>query len=418
MFNIKQILFAGAVTSVLVSCAIQKDYTRPELNIPENYKQQVRVTGDTIVLPWKTFFKDPKLVALIEKALDKNNEINVALKNIEQLDLAYKQAKNTLMPTLDFNAGANRTWASKNSLNGSLNEQFTGTKYLDDFNANLSLSWEVDILGKAKMQKESAAAEYFAQKQNRDVVKSRIIVEVAKAYYNLLSLDEQLKIARQNIELSDKTLTMMKLQYTAGQINSLAIQQSEAQKKTAELLVPLAQQNISVQENTLSILCGEYPGSVERAGNFETLVIDNKISSGIPAQLLSRRPDLKAAELNIVSLNAKTGLAKAAMYPSISLSPQIGVNSNKVNTWFDLPGSITKTLAANLAMPLLNKTQLKTGYETAVIEQEKAVSNFKQTLLTAVGEVSDAMAKSQGSSERLSLLEQRTAILEKGINDA
>lgn len=417
-FNIKQILFAGAVTSFLVSCAIQKEYTRPELNIPENYQQQVQVTGDTIVLPWKTFFKDPKLIVLIEKALAKNNEISIALKNIEQLDLAYRQAKNTLMPTLDFNAGANRTWASKNSLNGSLNEQFTGSKYLDDFSASLSLAWEIDIWGKAKMQKQSAAADYFAQKENLNALRSRIIVQVAQAYYNLISLDEQLKIARQNIDLSDKTLTMMKLQYTAGQINSLAIQQSEAQKKTAELLVPLAQQNISVQENALRILCGAYPGSVQRTENFEALVIDNNLSAGIPAQLLSRRPDLKAAELNVVSLNAKTGLAKAAMYPSVSLSPQIGVNSNKINTWFDLPGSITKTLAANLAMPLLKKRQLKTGYQTAIIEQEKAVVNFKQTLMTAVGEVSDAMAKSQGSSERLNLLEQRTVILEKGINDA
>ena len=211
---------------------------------------------------------------------------------------------------------------------------------------------------------------------------------------------------------------MMKLQYTAGQINSLAIQQSEAQKKTAELLIPLAQQNIAVQENALSILCGEYPSSVERTANFDALIIDHQMSSGIPVQLLSRRPDLKAVELNVISLNAKTGLAKAAMYPSISLSPQIGVNSNKINTWFDLPGSITKTLAANLAMPLLNKRQLKTGYETAIIEQEKAIIAFKQTLMTAVGEVSDAMAKSQGSSERLNLLEQRTSILEKGINDA
>lgn len=417
-FNIKQIIFAGAVTSVLVSCSIQKDYKRPDLNIPENYKQPLQVTGDTIVLPWKTFFKDPKLVALIEKALDKNNEINVALKNIEQLDLAYKQAKNTLMPTLDLNAGVNRTWASKNSLNGSLNEQFTGAKYLDDFSANLQLSWEIDIWGKTKMQKQSAAAEYFAQKQNSDALKSRIIVEVAKAYYNLIALDEQLKIAQQNIELSDKSLTMMKLQYNAGQINSLAIQQSEAQKKTAELLIPLAQQNIAVQENALSILCGEYPGSLERTRNFEALTINDIMSSGVPAQLLSRRPDLKAAELNVISLNAKTGLAKAAMYPSISLLPQIGVNSNKINTWFDLPGSITKTLAANLAMPILNKRRLKTGYETAIIEQEKAVINFKQTLMTAVGEVSDAMAKSQGSSERLSLLQQRTAFLEKGISDA
>ncbi|WP_228451205.1 MULTISPECIES: efflux transporter outer membrane subunit [unclassified Chryseobacterium] len=406
------------MASLLVSCAVGKKYTRTDLQIPETYKESVQVTGDTVVLPWKTFFKDPKLIGLIDKALSRNNEVNVALKNIEQLDLAYKQAKLSLMPTLDLTAGANRSWASTNTLNGSLNEQFVGTKYMDDFSAALRLSWEIDIWGKAKMQKESAAAEYFGQKENLNAIKSRIVVQVAQAYYNLISLDEQLKIAEQNIELSDNTLKMMNLQFKAGQINSLAVQQSEAQKKTAELLIPLAKQNIAVQENALSILCGEYPAKIEREGNLKTMIPENKLSEGLPAQLLSRRPDLKMAEFNVISLNSKTGLAKAAMYPSISLSPQIGLNSNKFNSWFDIPGSITKAIAANLAAPVFQKKQLKTAYETALIEQEKAAINFKQSVMTAVGEVSDAMAKSKGSSERLELLEQRTAILDKGINDA
>jgi NodT family efflux transporter outer membrane factor (OMF) lipoprotein len=417
-FNIKNFLISGTMASMLMSCAVGKKYTRTDLQIPETYKESVQVTGDTVVLPWKTFFKDPKLIGLIDKALSRNNEVNVALKNIEQLDLIYKQAKLGLMPTLDITAGANRSWASKNTLNGSLNEQFVGTKYMDDFSAALRLSWEVDIWGKAKMQKESAAAEYFGQKENLNAIKSRIVVQVAQAYYNLISLDEQLKIAEQNIELSDSTLKMMNLQFTAGQINSLAVQQSEAQKKTAELLIPLAKQNISIQENALSILCGEYPAKIERQGDLKTMIPENKLSEGLPAQLLSRRPDLKMAEFNVISLNSKTGLAKAAMYPSISLSPQIGVNSNKFSSWFDIPGSITKAIAANLAAPIFQKKQLKTAYDTALIEQEKAAINFKQSVMTAVGEVSDAMAKSKGSSDRLQLLEQRTAILDKGINDA
>ncbi|WP_431611430.1 efflux transporter outer membrane subunit [Chryseobacterium sp. 'Rf worker isolate 10'] len=418
IFNIKNFLISGAMALLLMSCAVGKKYTRTDLQVPETYKESVQVTGDTVVLPWKTFFKDPKLIGLIDKALSRNNEVNVALKNIEQLDLIYKQAKLGLMPTLDLTAGANRSWASTNTLNGSLNEQFVGTKYMDDFSAALRLSWEVDIWGKAKMQKESAAAEYFGQKENLNAIKSRIIVQVAQAYYNLISLDEQLKIAEQNIELSNNTLKMMNLQFTAGQINSLAVQQSEAQKKTAELLIPLAKQNISIQENALSILCGEYPAKIEREGNLKTMIPENKLSEGLPAQLLSRRPDLKMAEFNVISLNSKTGLAKAAMYPSISLSPQIGVNSNKFSSWFDIPGSITKAIAANLAAPIFQKKQLKTAYDTALIEQEKAAINFKQSVMTAVGEVSDAMAKSNGSSERLHLLEQRTAILDKGINDA
>ncbi|AZB09295.1 TolC family protein [Chryseobacterium sp. G0162] len=418
IFNIKNFLISGAMAAILVSCTVGKPYARTELQVPESYKESMQVTGDTVVLPWKTFFKDPKLIGLIDKALTRNNEVNVALKNIEQLDLMYKQAKLSLLPTLDLNAGANRSWASKNTLNGSLNEQFVGTTHMDDFSANLRLSWEVDIWGKAKMQKESAAAEYFAQKENLNAVKSRIIVQVAQAYYNLISLDEQMKIAEQNIELSNNTLKMMDLQFKAGQINSLAVQQSEAQKKTAELLIPLAKQNISIQENALSILCGEYPAKIERSGDLKMMIPGNKLSEGLPAQLLSRRPDLKMAEFNVISLNSKTGLAKAAMYPSISLSPQIGVNSNKFSSWFDIPGSITKAIAANLAAPIFQKKQLKTAYETALIEQEKAAINFKQSVMTAVGEVSDAMAKSQGTSERLQLLEQRTAILDKGIGDA
>jgi NodT family efflux transporter outer membrane factor (OMF) lipoprotein len=418
LFNVKNMLLFSAVSSAMMSCATRSEYKKTELEIPENYKDQLQVTGDTVILPWKTFFKDEQLIGLIDKALEKNNEVKVALKNIEQLDLAYKQAKHSLMPTLNFSAGVSRAWASQNSLNGSLNEQFTGQKYLDDFSANLSLSWEADIWGKAKKQKEVASADYFAQKENLNVLKTRIISQVAQAYYNLISLDNQLVIANKNIEQSDETLRIMRLQYTAGQINSLAIQQSEAQKKTAELLVPLAMQNISIQENALSILCGEYPDKISRAKESNFFNVETNLSAGIPAELLSRRPDLKVAEFNLISLNAKTGLAKVAMYPSISLAPQVGLNSLKFNNWFDLPGSLTKTLAANLALPILQKKQLKTAFEIAVIEQEKAAINYQQTMMVAVSEVSDAMAKSQGSKDRLKILGEKTQILEKGVDDA
>ncbi|WP_278021846.1 TolC family protein [Flavobacterium ginsengisoli] len=150
-----------------------------------------------------------------------------------------------------------------------MSQQFIGKDYMDDYSANLRLSWEVDIWGKAAMQKRDAKVAYFAQKENLSALKTRIIVQVAQAYYNLLGLDEQLKIAEKNIELSSNTLSMMELQYKSGSISSLAVNQTEAQKKTAELLVPLAKANIAVQENALQILCGEYPDKIERAGNID-----------------------------------------------------------------------------------------------------------------------------------------------------
>lgn len=403
---------------LLTSCVVGKKYARTDLKAPEKYREPLTLTGDTILHPWKSYYKDPLLVSLIEKALVKNNEVLIAMKSMEQLDLTYKQAKLSLLPTLDFDAGASRTYQSKNSLNGSLSSQLTQKNYLDDYSANLRMSWEADIWGKATMQKREAKADYFAQKENLSALKTRIIVQVAQSYYNLLGLDEQLKIAQKNIELSNSTLKMMQLQYNAGSISSLALYQTEAQKKTAELLVPAAKANIAVQENALQILCGEYPDTIARSGNLNVKEFDVALASGIPASLLSRRPDVKAAEYAVMSANAKTGLAKATMYPTLSLSPSIGVNSFQFDKWFDFPGSVTKTIAANLVQPIFKKRQLRTTYEMAILEQEKAVVQFKQSFIVAVGEVSDAMSKLKYADERMELASEKAVSLEKATKDA
>ncbi|WET02218.1 TolC family protein [Flavobacterium sp. YJ01] len=404
--------------TIMTSCVVGKKYARTDLNAPEKYREEIAVTGDTVLLPWKSYYKDPLLVNLIEKALVKNNEVLIAMKSMEQLDLAYKQAKLSLLPTLDFDAGASRSYLSKNSLNGSLSSQFTSKDYMDDYSATLKLSWEADIWGKAAMQKRDAKAAYFAQKENLSALKTRIIVQVAQSYYNLLGLDEQLKIAEKNIELSTSTLDMMKLQYNSGSISSLAVNQTEAQKKTAELLVPLAKANIAVQENALQILCGEYPDKIERAGNIDAAEISVVFPTGIPVSLLSRRPDVKASEYAVMSATAKTGLSKAAMYPTLSLNPSIGVNSFEFDTWFNFPGSLTKTIAANLAQPIFRKKALRTAYEVAVLEQEKAAVQFKQSFITAVGEVNDAMSRLKYADERIVLAKEKAASLDKATSDA
>ena len=415
LYKIGMVVFSGMI---LTSCVVGKKYSRTELNAPEKYREELTVTGDTILHSWKTYYKDPLLVDLIEKALVKNNEVLIAVKSMEQLDLSYKQAKLSLLPTLDFDAAATRSYLSKNSLNGSLSAQFTSKDYMDDYSANLRMSWEVDIWGKAAMQKRDAKAAYFAQKENLSALKTRIIVQVAQSYYNLLGLDEQLKIAQKNIELSDSTLQMMKLQYNSGSISSLAVNQTEAQKKTAELLVPLAKANIAVQENALQILCGEYPNTITRSGNLNVDEFAFEMPAGIPASLLSRRPDVKASEYAVMSATAKTGLAKATMYPTLSLSPSIGINSFEFDTWFNFPGSVTKNIAANLAQPIFQKKALRTAYEVAVLEQEKAVVQFKQSFITAVGEVSDAMSQLKYADERIKLSEEKASSLEKATSDA
>jgi len=415
LYNIAIITFASLW---LTSCSVGKKYTREDFNAPEQYREDLKLTGDTLALPWKEFYKDALLQDLIEKALSKNFEAVTALKTMEQLDLNYKQAKLSILPALDLNITANRGYLSKTSLNGSLSEQFTGKDYLDDYNANLSLTWEADIWGKAALRKRDGRSAYFAQKENFSALRTRIIVQVAQAYYNLLGLDEQLKIAEKNIALTDRTLTMMELQYISGTISSLAVDQTQAQKKTAELLVPLAKANIAIQENALSILCGEFPNSIQRSGVLDTSMINAIFPSGIPAALLSRRPDVKAAEYAVMSAAAKTGLSKAAMYPALTLNPQIGVNTFEFEKWFDFPGSVTKTIAAGIVQPIFRRKELKTAYKVAAIEQEKAAVAFKQSFTIAVGEVSDAMSRLKFSAERVNLITQKSAMLDKATKDA
>ena len=402
----------------LSSCAVGKKYSRPELEVPNQYRQTINVTGDTVLLPWKTFFQDPKLVQLIDQAMQKNKDVAVAVLNLDQVNLSYKQAKLGLLPTLDLAIGASRNFSSKNSLNGSLNEQFTGERYLDNFDATLSLSWEADIWGKVKMQKAAARANFFQQKENLAALKTRIVAQVAQSYNNLITLDEQLKVAQKNAALSDSTLRMIKLQFRSAQVSSLAVSQAEAQKKTAELLVPLTKQNIEVQENALSILCGSFPNNIQRAESKGELVKTGLFPTGVPANLLSRRPDVKAAEYAVMSANAKSGLSKAAMYPALSLTPSVGMNSFRFNNWFDLPGSLAKNFAANIAQPILRKKELKTTYEIAKIEQQKAAETFRLSVMNAVGEVSDALVKSKYSNERSKLVNEKRATLEKASRDA
>lgn len=413
-----QLIAVLMMAAVLQSCALGNKYTRTKLDLPANYRDEIPMTGDTILLPWRTFFRDQELSKLIGKALEKNNDAAIALKSVEQTELAFKQAKLALLPAIEANAGFNRTYPSKNSLNGSLTEQFTGTKYIDDFNAGLGLSWEADIWGKAKMQQDQARANYFTQKENLSALKTSIIAQVAQAYYNLVSLDAQLRIAQENVALSDSTLQMMRLQYNSGLINSVAIEQAEAQKKTAELIIPLALQNITIQENAISILCGEYPERIIRTNNFNVNTPEDSFPAGLPAQLISRRPDVRAAEYAVVSLNAQTGLSKAAMYPTFGLTAQAGANSFKFRSWFDLPGSLAKNVALNLTQPIFQRGALKTALKTARIEQEKAVIQFKQTVLTAVGEVSNALARVKGAGSRLELVRQRGASYDKATKDA
>jgi len=421
MMKTKQALLLFCLPVLWTACNVQKDYSRPELAMPQTYRDgadQQKLAADSSRMSYKVFFKDPLLITLIDSAMSRNYDLQIATKNIEQSQNLLKQAKAALIPQLNLITTAGRSYQSENSLNGSLSQGFVSTKYIDDYNASLSLSWEADIWGRIANGKKGAAARYLAQEAQRSLLRSQLISQIAQGYFNLLTLDEQLKVARKNAVLSDSTLAIINLQFGSGQVNSLAVQQAAAQQKTAELLVPLAEQSIAIQENALSILAGRFPAAVTRKNSESLKEMHSDFPEGIPAELLERRPDVKQSELNLIAANADVGIAKASLYPKLSITAQSGVNTFTASNWFNLPASLFNTFAGNLTQPLLQGRQLKTQYQNALLEQEKSTALFKQSVLKAVGEVSDALAQNKSNASRYEIALTRYQQLEKATRDA
>lgn len=381
--------------SVFTACRVGKDFTRPAAVLPEQYRHAAAPADSSNIgsLSWKVFFTDPVLQALIDSAIVKNYDLQIGLKNVAAAAQTLKSARMAGLPELNLQVQGNRNWSSKNSLNGSLSEQFMGTAYMDDYNANLGLTWEVMAWGKISRMKEAELAAYLQTEDVSRAVQSRVVSEVAQGYYNLLMLDAQLEIAQQNLRLNDSTLQMMRLQYHAGQINTLAIEQTETQRQTAAALIPKVEQQIVLQENALRILTGNLPGAITRHARLTDINPGAHFATGIPAALLTQRPDVHASELAVKEANARAGIAQASMYPALNITASVGVNSFKAYNWLNVPGSLFEMVGASIAQPVFQQRKLKTAWEKAKIEREKSILEFQKAVLTAVGEVSDALVK-------------------------
>jgi len=219
------------------------------------------------------------------------------------------------------------------------------------------------------------------------------VAGVSQGYYNLLMLDEQLKIAKSNLLLTDSTLRIVKLQFDAGQVTSLAVDQTLAQKQAAEQLVPQFEQNVAIQENALSILTGHLPEAITRDVTLAQINVPDALAAGVPTEAISRRPDVKQHELALVIANANVGINKAEMYPALRITAQGGINSFKASNWFNVPASLFGVVAGSVLQPLFDHKELKTNYDVAKVQRERTVLEFRQSVLTAVGEVSDALVK-------------------------
>ncbi|RZM28189.1 MAG: efflux transporter outer membrane subunit [Pedobacter sp.] len=404
---------------VLGACKVSKDIKAPVTATPDQFRD-LNTTDTTSIaaFPWKDFFTDPAIARLIDTALVRNYDLQIAMKNMESAALLYSQSRAGNIPSVFLNVTANTSRPSDNSLNGLSTSTFLNTSHIEDYNANLSLSWEADIWGKIRSRKQAALSTFLQTAEARKAVQTTLVAEVARGYYRLLMLDAQLGIAKRNVELNDSTLRMIRLQFDAGQVTALAIQQAEAQQMVAQQLIPQLEQSVGIQENALSVLTGHVPSAIARQSRLADVRIEEQFAVGVPSAMVSRRPDVRSAELALQIANANVGIAKASLYPSLNITASGGVNSFRASNWFNIPASLFGAVAGGLTQPLLDRKRITTQVEVAKVEREKAVLRFRGTVLTAVAEVSDELIKTEKLKSQYDVAGRRVSTLQTAVKNS
>lgn len=386
---------------ILQSCFVAKEYSRPETVVETEYYRTDKLPQDSLSLAsvsWKELFTDAQLQNYIEEGLQNNIDIRIAIQQISAAEAYLKQGKAGYFPTLNGNATYTRQELSENSQFGS---QFST---LDQYQISGGLSWEADIWGKIRSNKRAFQASYLQTVAAHKAVKSRLVANIASTYYQLLALDEQIRITEETIETRTNSLETTEALKEAGNVTEVGVKQTEAQLYTAQaILIDLKTQS-KLLENTMSILLGSPMKEIAR-GELENQEINTELKTGVPAQLLRNRPDVIAAEYNLVNAFELTNVARSNFYPSLTLNATGGLQSLDIDNLFSA-SSLFATITGGLMQPIINGRKIRTQYEVSQAQQEQARLDFKFAILNAGKEVSDAMYSYEAATEKIDVKEK------------
>ena len=391
--------FAAAfIALTLTACAGRKAYERPNV-IDEKLFRADQVPADSLSsanVSWRNIFTDATLQGHINKALSNNLDVRVAMQNVASAQAYLKQSKAAQLPTLSVGANYTRSTNSINAMGG-MGER----TYNNLWDITGAASWETDIWGKLSAQRRASYASYLATVEAQKAVQSEVVATLATAYYQLLMLDEQKKVLEQTIDFRQKSLETTKSLKEAGSTTEVATKQIEALVYNAQAQLVTIGNSIWALENTICVLLGEEPHAIERTTLAEQQ-FPTEFKQGYAAKLLQNRPDVARAELSLRNAFELTNVARAAFYPTLTLSARGGISSTELDTWISAK-SIFANFVAGLAQPILNRRQIRTQYEVQQIAQETALLNFKKAVLSAGKEVSDAMQNVSTQTEFIEL---------------
>lgn len=399
----------------LSACLATKSYKKPDIKTGDLYPfEQVELDSATLAdMPWKQFFDDPQLRNLIDEALQNNLDLQNAIQQIRIAEANFYQGKMSMLPTLSANGGASKTKQSDNSVS------FTGAggtsiPSYEQYSVSLSSSWELDVWGKLSSAKRASFAALLQTEATRRAIQTTLIANVANAYYRLLALDKQLEITRQTVENRRNDVETVQSLKEGAIVSGVSVQQSIASRYAAEVMIPELKQQITEQENALSILLGRSPGPIERTSLQRQNPIDS-LATGVPAQLLRNRPDIIASEYAFRNAFELTNNARAYFYPSFTLTAEGGFRSLDTQDLFQ-PGSVFYNLIGGLTQPILNRGQNRARLKQSKARQQQALNNLRSTILDAGREVSNALSQYQNAQQKLEFRKEQLTALQKAVD--
>lgn len=405
--KIYKVVFPVLVALLMQSCFTAKTYERPNVKTDNLYRMEMVSTDTTSLgdLAWNNLFTDPILQEHINTGLQNNLDIRIAMQNIAASEAYMKQGRAGYFPSIGIGTDWTHQELSRNSQFGALLQD----RNTDQYQITGNLSWEADIWGKIRGNQRATHASYLQTLAAKQAVQTELISNIAQTYFQLISLDAQLQIVDSTLINRAKSVEVIKALKDAGNVTEVGVRQTEAQLYTTQLIKEDLKNSIVVLENSFNLLLGEGPKKVNRS-SLEMQNITSEITVGVPAILLRKRPDVIAAEYNLISNFEMTNVARSEFYPSLKITATGGLQTIDIDKLFSA-NSLFANVVAGLTQPLFNKRQIRTRFEVAEANQEKAYLQFQQTLLVAGREVSDALQNYNNESTKLEIRKNQVQAL-------
>ncbi len=419
--SIYKYLLIGGACMTYAACKIPELTGKTENKTVPAQFSNAQDTVSVAAIKWKEYFNDPYLVALIDTALQNNQELNITMQEIEIARNEIRARKGEYLPFVGLRAATDVEKVGRYTSQGAgdATTEIKPGKEMPDPLANYQVAafatWEVDIWHKLHDAQKAAVSRYLSTVEGRNFLVTNLIAEIANSYYELLALDKQLDIVKQNIDIQNNALEIVKLQKEATRVTELAVRKFEAEVLSTKSLQFDIQQQITETENRINFLTGRYPTRIPRNDATFSSGVPDAVHAGMPAQLLANRPDIKQAELDLAAAKLDVQVAKKQFYPSLGISAAIGYEAFNPTYLVKTPKSLLYSLAGDLVAPLVNKNAIKATYYSANAKQIQAVYNYERTILNAYVEVANQLAKIGNLEKSYDLKSKQVAALTESI---